>query len=100
MKFKRVRNRRDLRNNPAQLSLIIDEESEALGGVVFNVTQKSGQMWASCPGRPPDPWSVLFSSLCPSSSSDAATYVFFPLKLRVSILHAPWLVEWGPASMA
>lgn len=77
IKFKRVRNRRDLRNNPAHLSLIIDEESAALGGVVFNVTQKSGQIWASCPGRPPDPWSVLFSSLCPSSSSDAVTYVFF-----------------------
>lgn len=43
MKFKRVRNRRDLKNNPAQLSLIIDEEFEGLEALYLMSPRSGGR---------------------------------------------------------
>lgn len=67
---------------------------------MFSVTQESGRCGLAAQEGLLTLGQCYFHPFVPAALLMLSHMCFFALKLRVSILHAPGLVEWGPAFMA
>lgn len=100
LKFKRVRAGRDLRPHQPDSPYLELRNMGTREELYSTSPEVRGQ--CGVPGQITCTLDILLppqdQSLCPGSSFDTVTQCFFS-QLHISILYAPWLVEWWPASM-